>query len=139
VVVSRAVPRLLPRFGARPVMVAGSVLCVAGMAWLTGASAHSGYVAMVLGPVLLFGAGTGFVAVAATFVALSSVPRADSGAASGLLQGMQQVGGSLGVAVLVTVYASAGGVMRGIGAAFAAGVVLTVAMLVLAVAGFGRA
>lgn len=144
VAASRAVPRLLPRFGARPVMVAGSVLCVAGMVWLTGVSAGSGYAAMILGPVLLFGAGTGLVAVAATFVALSSVPRADSGAASGLLQGMQQVGGSLGVAVLVTVYASApsslaGTQVRGIGYAFTAGVVFTVGMLVIAVAGFRRA
>jgi EmrB/QacA subfamily drug resistance transporter len=144
VAASRAVPRLLPRFGARPVMVAGSVLCVAGMVWLTGVSAGSGYAAMILGPVLLFGAGTGLVAVAATFVALSSVPRADSGAASGLLQGMQQVGGSLGVAVLVTVYASApsslaGTQVSGIGYAFTAGVVFTVGMLVIAVAGFRRA
>lgn len=141
VVASRAVPWLLPRFGARPVMVAGSVLCVAGMVWLTGASAGSGYAAMVLGPVVLFGAGTGLVAVAATFVALSSVPGADSGAASGLLQGMQQVGGSLGVAVLVTVYASAasptgGTAVAGIVWAFGAGVVFTVGMLVLSLAGF---
>ncbi|MDN3356282.1 MFS transporter [Actinomadura sp. DC4] len=133
VVASRAVPWLLPRLGARPVMVAGSVLCVAGMVWLTGVG---GGLVAILGPVLLFGAGTGLVAVAATFVALSSVPRADSGAASGLLQGMQQVGGSLGVAVLVTVYASGPGSVAGMRRAFAAGVVLTVCMLVIAVAGF---
>ncbi|MGH3378628.1 MAG: MFS transporter [Actinoallomurus sp.] len=144
VAASRAVPWLLPRCGARPVMVAGSVLCVAGMVWLTGVSAGSGYATMILGPVLLFGAGTGLVAVAATFVALSSVPRGDSGAASGFLQGMQQVGGSLGVAVLVTVYASApaagtvGTQVRGIGYAFTAGVVFTAAMLVISVVGFRR-
>lgn len=144
VAASRGVPWLLPRLGARPVMVGGSVLCVAGMVWLTGASAHSGYVPMVLGPVLLFGAGTGLVAVAATFVALASVPEADSGAASGLLQAMQQVGGSLGVAVLVTVYASAapaagGGTgVEGVVWAFRVGVVFTVCMLAISVAGFGR-
>ena len=143
VAASRGVPWLLPRFGARPVMVAGSVLCVAGMVWLTGVSGSSGYVAMILGPVLLFGAGTGLVAVAATFVALSPVAKADSGAASGLLQGMQQVGGSLGVAVLVTVYASApsraGGTRAdGIVWAFTAGVVFTACMLVISVAGFRR-
>jgi Na+/melibiose symporter-like transporter len=144
VAASRAVPWLLPRCGPRPVMVAGSVLCVAGMVWLTGVSAGSGYVTMVLGPVLLFGAGTGLVAVAATFVALSSVARGDSGAASGFLQGMQQVGGSLGVAVLVTVYAAApaahgsGTRVRGIGYAFTAGVVFTAAMLVISLVGFRR-
>lgn len=137
VVASRAVPWLLPRWGARPVMVAGSVLCLAGMVWLTRVSAGSGSLT-VLGPVLLFGAGTGLVAVAATFVALSSVPRADSGAASGLLQGVQQVGGSLGVAVLVTVYASARGSVAGIGDAFMAGVVFTACMVVIAAVGFAR-
>jgi EmrB/QacA subfamily drug resistance transporter len=136
---SRAVPRLLPRYGPRPVMTAGSVLCLVGMVWLTQASATSGYLTMILGPVLLFGAGTGLVAVAATFVALSAVPPGDSGAASGLLQSMQQVGGSLGVAVLVTAYATADGPVSGIVHAFTTGVMLTIAMLATSALTFRRA
>jgi EmrB/QacA subfamily drug resistance transporter len=136
---SRAVPRLLPRYGPRPIMTAGSVLCVLGMVWLTQASGTSGYLTMILGPVLLFGAGTGLVAVAATFVALSAVPPGDSGAASGLLQSMQQVGGSLGVAVLVTAYATGDGQVSGTVNAFTTGVVLTVCMLATSVLAFRRA
>ncbi len=136
VAASRAVPRLLPRHGARPIMIVGSVLCVAGMVWLTQVSAGSGYLTMILGPVLLFGAGTGLVAVAATFVVLSSVPRLDSGAASGLLQSTQQVGGSLGVAVLITVYAAAGTPVHRMVHAFTAGTAFTVCMLVTALTAF---
>ena len=138
VAASRAVPLLLPRFGTRPMMLAGSVLSVAGMLWLTQVSDTSGYVAMVLGPVLLFGAGTGFVAVAVTFVALSSVPARDSGAASGLLQSMQQVGGSLGVAVLITAYASGRSPVHGVVDAFTAGAVFTLCMFVMSAAAFRR-
>ena len=133
---SRAVPRLLPAYGARPIMVVGSLLCLAGMVWLTQVTAASGYVTMILGPVLLFGAGTGLVAVAATFVALSSVPSLDSGAASGLLQSTQQVGGSLGVAVLITVYAAAGTPVHRMVHAFTAGTAFTACMLVTAAAAF---
>ncbi|MFC4909666.1 MFS transporter [Actinomadura gamaensis] len=140
VAVSRAVPRLLPRYGARPLMVAGSVLCVAGMAWLTQVSADGSYLSLILGPVLLFGAGSGMVSVSATFAAMASVPSGEAGAASAVLQSMQQVGGSLGVAVLVTVDDATRGAtpadgMRG---AFTAGLVLTVAMTAVAAFGFRR-
>ncbi|MBO2445657.1 MFS transporter [Actinomadura barringtoniae] len=138
---SRAVPRLLPRYGPQPIMAAGAVLCVAGMVWLTQISATSSYAAMILGPVLLFGAGTGLVAVAATFVAMSSVEAGESGATSALLQSMQQIGGSLGVAVLVTVNDAAargGSQVEGMRGAFVAGAVFTVLMLVTALLVFRR-
>ncbi|MGP4022481.1 MFS transporter [Actinomadura sp. 3N407] len=137
----RAVPRLLSRYGPRPVMAAGAALCAAGMVWLTQISPTSSYVTMILGPVLLFGAGTGFVAVAATFVAMASVPPGESGATSALLQSMQQIGGSLGVAVLVIVNGAAAhdaSPVDGMRGAFTAGVVFTVAMLALALLAFRR-
>ncbi|MQA94587.1 MAG: MFS transporter [Streptosporangiales bacterium] len=137
VATSRAVPRLVPRYGPGPPMVVGSLLCAAGMLWLTGAGPDSAYASMILGPVVLFGGGTGLVAVAATFVAMSSARPEESGATSGLLQSMQQVGGSLGVALLVTVYGlTAGPPLRGMTAAFTAGTVLTAAMLVVSLTAF---
>ncbi|WP_149262619.1 MFS transporter [Actinomadura sp. K4S16] len=131
---SRAVPWLLPRYGPRPIMAAGAVLCAVGMVWLTQVSRDSSYVGMILGPVLLFGAGTGLVAVAATFVAMASVPAGESGAASALLQSMQQIGGSLGVAVLVTVDHAGSSVVDGMRDAFTAGVGFTACMLLALVA-----
>ena len=54
--VSRLAPRLLARFGAKPLMVAGLLPVIAGMAWLSRISPGDRLLAGVLGPMLLFGA-----------------------------------------------------------------------------------
>jgi predicted MFS family arabinose efflux permease len=100
----RVVPRLLPRFGPRRFILAGITLVMAAMVWLTQISATTGYVTGILGPMLIYGIGTGFTFLSLSTIILSGVPRQDSGAASGLLQAMQQVGGTLGLAILVTVF-----------------------------------
>jgi EmrB/QacA subfamily drug resistance transporter len=97
----------LPRFGPRRLMVTGSVLAAAGLAWLTQVSVTSSYVSGILGPMLVFGLGMGLLFVPLTIVAVSGVERRESGAASSLLQVMQQVGGSLGLSILVTVFGTA--------------------------------
>jgi EmrB/QacA subfamily drug resistance transporter len=98
---------LVERFGGRPLMIAGLALSTTGLLWLTQLSAHSGYLA-VLGPLVLFGIGNGLAFVPLTATGLAGVSPADAGAASGLINVMQQVGGSLGLAVLVTVASAAG-------------------------------
>jgi len=80
---------------------------VAGMAWLAQITPAAGYLPGVLGPMLLLGAGMGVVFVPLTMAALAGVRPEDSGAASSMVNVTQQVGGSLGLAILVTVYASA--------------------------------
>lgn len=99
--------QLLPRFGPKPFMVTGSLLAAAGLAWLTQTDVHSTYLGSILGPMLLFSAGMGMQFVSLTLMALSNVPDRESGAASGLLNSMQQVGGSLGLSILVTVFGTA--------------------------------
>ena len=103
----RTVPRLLPRFGAKPLIVTGAVLLTAGMVWLTQLSATSGYRTGVAGPMLLFGLGAGLSFMPLNTIILAGVPAADTGAASGLLQTTQWVGGSLGMSVLVAVFGTA--------------------------------
>ncbi|MGW2303384.1 MFS transporter [Streptomyces sp. NPDC001809] len=98
---------LLPRYGPKPFMVTGSILAAAGLAWLTLTDVHSSYLGSVLGPILVFGLGMGFMFVSLTIMALSNVEQRDTGAASGLLNAMQQVGGSLGLSILVTVFGTA--------------------------------
>ena len=104
---SQAVPRLLPRFGPKPLLVTGGVLITLGMAWLTQISAATRYLSGLLGPMLLFGAGMGLTFTPLSVVILSGIEPSDSGTASGLLQTMQQVGGSLGIAILVTRFGAA--------------------------------
>ncbi len=104
VILGRTTTPLIQRVGAKPVMVAGALITTIGMVWLTQISDTSTFVSAVLGPNVLAGAGVGLLFVATTFAALSRVQPHETGAASGLLQTMQQVGGSLGVAVAVTVF-----------------------------------
>jgi EmrB/QacA subfamily drug resistance transporter len=106
---TRLIPHLLPRFGPKPLVVSGSLLVIGGLAWLTQLTSASGYAAGVLGPMLLMGVGGGLSFVPLTPVIMSAVAPQDAGAASGVLQTMQQTGASLGLAVLVTVF---GGVVR---------------------------
>jgi EmrB/QacA subfamily drug resistance transporter len=106
--VSRLAPRLVSRFRPWTLMVTGMLPVVAGMAWLSRIAPGTGYLAGVLGPMVLIGAGMGVVFVPLTMASLSGVRPEDSGAASSMVNVMQQVGGSLGLAVLVT---AAGGAM----------------------------
>jgi EmrB/QacA subfamily drug resistance transporter len=97
---------LVDLVGGRRLMIGGTVLSTLGMLWLTQLSEHSGYLSLV-GPLVVFGLGNGLAFVPLTTAALDGVEPRDAGAASGLVNVMQQVGGSLGLAVLVTVFGSA--------------------------------
>ncbi|MHA6763244.1 MFS transporter [Streptacidiphilus sp. PAMC 29251] len=99
--------RLQSRFGAKPFLVGGSLLVSAAIAWLTQISTDSGYLSGVLGPTLLFGLGMGSIFVPVMLTAVSGVAPQETGAASGLLNTTQQVGGSLGLSILVTVFGTA--------------------------------
>lgn len=106
------------------------------MLWLTRLSAHTGYVSGALPPMVLFGLGGGLVFTPLTVTILAGVRREDAGAASGMLQTAQQVGGALGMAVLVSVFGTAsrhGGLTHGVNAAFTVGTVFAlIALLVTA-------
>jgi EmrB/QacA subfamily drug resistance transporter len=95
--------QLVPRVGARPLLLAGSAITTVGMFWLSRISEHSSYVGGLLGPMIVTAAGLGLLFMPATLVALSKVDDRDAGLASSLLNTGQQVGGSIGLAVLGTV------------------------------------
>jgi EmrB/QacA subfamily drug resistance transporter len=97
---------LIDRFGAKPLMIVGIALTAVGVLWLTQLSTGSHY-GSVFGPLMIIGTGNGLAFVPLTTAALHAVPDEDAGAASGMVNAMQQVGGSLGLAVLVTVFGAA--------------------------------
>jgi EmrB/QacA subfamily drug resistance transporter len=105
--VSRTAPRLMPVIGAKGLMIAGMVPVIVGMAWLSRVSPATGYWSGVIGPMVLIGAGMGAVFVPLTTASLAGVRPEDSGSASSMVNVMQQVGGSLGLAVLVAVFGTA--------------------------------
>ncbi|MGW1721919.1 MFS transporter [Streptomyces sp. NPDC002306] len=108
--------RTIGRFGARPVLLAGLLLVVAGMALLGRAPADGSYLVDVLPPLLLLAAGFAAAMPALTGLAMSGVRQEDAGLASGLFNTTQVVGGSLGLAVLSTLAASRTGVLLDRGA-----------------------
>lgn len=97
---------LVERFGGRRLMIIGATLSTTGMLMLTQLGEHSSYLSLVL-PLLTFGTGNGLAFVPLTTTALDGVAQEHAGAASGLVNVMQQVGGALGLSVLVTIFGSA--------------------------------
>ena len=95
--------RLVPRTGARPLLLGGAVGTAAGLYWLSRVTEHGTYAGGLLGPILVTGAGLGLLFAPLSLVALARVAEADSGVASSLLNTGRQVGGSIGLAVLGTV------------------------------------
>ena len=100
---SGASAQLVPRIGARPLLIAGSATATGGLFWLSRISEHSHYTTGLLGPTLVAGAGLGMLFMPLSVVAMSRVQPAVAGVASSLLNTGQQVGGSIGLAVLGTV------------------------------------
>ncbi|MEV0296478.1 MFS transporter [Nocardia sp. NPDC050710] len=96
------------RAGARQVMVAGGLLGALGLVWFGRATESSGFLTAVLGPSLVCSVGIGAAMVAMGVAAVSGVAAEQAGLASGILNSSRQLGGSLGLAVLVTI---AGGII----------------------------
>jgi EmrB/QacA subfamily drug resistance transporter len=104
---TRFIPRLLPRFGPRRMAVTGTTLMIAGLVLLTRLSEASDYTSGLLAPMVLMGVGAGLAFAPLNVIIMSTVEPQDAGAAGGVLQTMQQVGSTLGLAVLVTVFGTA--------------------------------
>jgi len=98
---------LVSRIGARPLMIIGPAMAAGGMFWLAQISEHSTYAGGLLGPMILTGFGMGLTFVPLSLVSLAKVSNDDAGVASSLLNTGQQVGGSIGLAILGTVAWSA--------------------------------
>jgi len=99
--------KLMPRFGPKPLITVGLLLNAAGMAWLTRIGVHSGYASALLGPLMVTGVGMGLVFGAAANTGTFGVAPHDAGIASASANTGQQLGGSIGTALLNTIAASA--------------------------------
>jgi EmrB/QacA subfamily drug resistance transporter len=101
--VSGIMSRVVGRIGTRIPMTVGPLLTMLALVWVSRISVHTSYVEGVLGPALLVAVSMGMAFVPLTLSAVSGVRREEAGLASALLNTGQQVGGSLGLAILVTV------------------------------------
>lgn len=101
------VANLLPKLGPKPLMVGGLTLATAGMMLLTQIGSDTAYWSHVLPAELLLSIGMACVFVPASSLALLDVGEHDAGVASAVLNTSQQIGGSLGTALLNTLFAGA--------------------------------
>ncbi|MGV9348879.1 DHA2 family efflux MFS transporter permease subunit [Streptomyces spiralis] len=97
----------LPRLGPRVVVPVGLALAAAGMVWLTRIGLDTSYTGYVLPPLLVLGLGLGHVMPPAMNTATAGVAPNDAGVVSATVNTMQQVGGSIGTALLNTLATSA--------------------------------
>lgn len=98
---------LVPRFGGRVVIIVGMSMSVLGLALLSTVDVHTGY-AQLVASMVVFALGNGTAFVPLTEAGMVRVAAHEAGVASGLVNVTQQLGGAVGLAVLVTVFASAG-------------------------------
>jgi EmrB/QacA subfamily drug resistance transporter len=105
----QVVPRLAPRVGNTPLLAGGLLVALAGMTWLTQIGESTPYFPQIAVPLLLMGAGMGTALTPLTSAGIAGVSPGDAGAASGLVNASHQLGGALGISVLVTVFTAAGG------------------------------
>ncbi|MEV6773493.1 MFS transporter [Nocardia sp. NPDC051030] len=137
----RLIPRLLPRFGPKPVTLVGAVSMVSGLVLLTQLTVDSGYFPLLFIAMILMGCGIGLAFSPLNVIIMSSVSPTEAGAAGGALQTLQQTGAALGLAILVTVFGTAsehaGGsaqhaLVAGMTTAFAAAAAIAALTLVVA-------
>ena len=99
--------RVLPRTGPRPLIPTGMTLAAVAMMLLTRVGVHTSYASHVLPALLVSGVGMGLIFAPAMATATGQVRPEDAGVASALVNTMQQIGGSIGTALLSTFAATA--------------------------------
>ena len=107
VAAATATTRLLPKVGPRPLVVVGMLLAGGAMIALTGLTLESTYAGHVLPALLPMGLGMGLIIAPSMQTATLGVAPKDAGVASATVNTSQQVGGSVGTALLSTLAASA--------------------------------
>lgn len=95
--------RLTLRFGNERLLVASILMSTLGMVWLAQASAHSNYLTSVALPMVIIGIAQGVTLPSLTVAAVAGASKEDAGALGGLVNAFQQLGGSMGLALLTTV------------------------------------
>ena len=103
IVVAGISSKLVNRVGARPLMTVGAVIAPVGLFWLSRVHEGSHYLTGVALPLMVFAVAAGLIFVPLTMTLVAGVSDRDSGVASSMFNAGQQVGGSLGLAIIGTV------------------------------------
>jgi MFS family permease len=134
--VSPSMPRLIVRFGPRPLLAAGGVLVALSFLGFAILDGDSAYFPAVFLPLVMHAIGVALVFTPGTVAIMEGVPAEHAGTASGLLQMDQQVGGALGLAIIAAVYAGSsvpGQFTVGLGTAFVVAAVISLLATLVAI------
>ena len=104
----RTVPRLAARYGNTALLTAGLSLAALGMTWLSRIGFDTPFFPAIALPLVMLGLGMGGALAPLTAAGIAGVEARDAGAASGVVNASQQLGSSLGLSILVTVFAANG-------------------------------
>jgi hypothetical protein len=107
--------RLMSRFGAGRVLLAGLLAITCALGLLARVPAHTGYFPGIFVPFALLGLGAGMSFLPLTTIAMAEVPVADAGLASGIVNASLQISAAIGIAALATVAAERTKVLAGLG------------------------
>ncbi|TMB94854.1 MAG: MFS transporter [Chloroflexi bacterium] len=105
VITAQVTSRIIGRIGPRLPITIGALAVAGGLAWLSRISDHATYLSDIFGPLIILSVGLGLIFLPTTLVAVAGASRHESGLASAVLNVSQQLGGSIGLAVLGTVAA----------------------------------
>ncbi|HYF96720.1 MAG TPA: MFS transporter [Patescibacteria group bacterium] len=103
---SAIVSQLVGKVGYKPPMVVAPLFLAAGLLYFSHMPVNGTYWGDVFPGLMLMALGLGFLFVSVTIAATSGVPKDKSGLASGILNTSQQIGGSLGLAILTGIFAA---------------------------------
>jgi len=107
--------RLMARFGATWVLLAGLTSITGALVLLSQLPAHTSYLPAIFGPFVLLGLGAGLSFLPLTVIAMAEVPSADAGLASGIVNASLQIAAAIGTAALGTVAAERTKVLTSLG------------------------
>lgn len=132
-VIALQVARLTAKWGNGGLLVIGIALTALGMLWLSWFTPATGYWWGIAAPMVVIGIGQGFSLSPFTAAGVAHTKGADAGAASGVVNVMHQIGGSVGLSILVTTQDLFDGQINGFQHAILMGVGLLLLALIAAV------
>lgn len=120
IVTNHLSPALVGRFGAVQITIAGLVVAAFGLGLLAGLASDSSYLVDLMPGTLLVAVGMSLMFSGSAVLSMTNVPLSQAGLAGGVMNTAMELGPTVGLAVLMSVAATQGDVVRGYGWAFGA-------------------
>lgn len=102
-IVAMQLPKLTARFGNNRILFIGEVILAVGLVLVALSNTDNGYWVALFGPMIILGLGQGLILAPVTSAGVHEAPNELAGIASGLTNTMHQIGGPIGLSLIVSV------------------------------------